>query len=487
MDSEFDIAGSPPEHLDDPAKVYRLPPHSVEAEAGVLGCIFLSPQECIPICVERFKDRSDVFYLLTHRTIYETVVGMCDQGKAIDVITVQQVLRDRKQLEEVGGVAYLAALPDAVPSAANLGYYIDIVREKHALRLAIGACTEGVARAYEFIGEVDEFLDGLAHDVQKAVSAYTSGNSGAPRSAKVLVPEAVATIENIYQGNATAYGLPTGLVDFDKMTRGLHPGEMIVIAARPSVGKSSMSMNIADHVGVELGQPVGVFSLEMTAESLMLRMICSRARVNIRNVTDGFLKDTDFPKITAAAGKLIKAPIYIDDGRGMSVLQLKAKARQMKQQYGVKLLIVDYLQLLHSTSHRAKNREQEVADVSSGLHALAGELGIPVIVLCQLNRESERRGPGQRPRLSELRESGAIEQDADVVAMLYRTGKEEEESWKSQKEAVPINLLVAKQRNGPTGEIPLIFLRPYTRFEGAAKEKGQDPTENYPAGNSAGD
>lgn len=473
MDSEFDNASPEPQ---------RLPPHSEEGERGILGCIFLSPKESVPECVDKFQDRSDVFYDLKNRTVYEVLVEMCDQGVAIDIITVQQRLRDRKQLEEVGGVVYLAALPDAAPSAANLGYYIDIVRSRHALRLAIGACTDGIARAYDFDGDLPKFLDRLGGDVQKLVSGAFAANNNAPRSAKVLVPEAVATIENIYQGNATAYGLPTGLVDFDKMTRGLHPGEMIVIAARPSVGKSSLAMNIADHVGVELNQPVGVFSLEMTAESLMLRMICSRARVNIRNVTDGFLKDTDFPKITAAAGELIKAPIYIDDGRAMSVLQLKAKARQLKQQYGVKLLIVDYLQLLHSTSHRAKNREQEVADVSSGLHALAGELSIPVLVLCQLNRESERRGPGQRPRLSELRESGAIEQDADVVAMLYRIGKEEEESWKSQKEAVPINLLIAKQRNGPTGEIPLIFLRPYTKFEGATKEKEQDPTENYPKG-----
>lgn len=473
MDSEFDNASPEPQ---------RLPSHSEEGERGILGCIFLSPKESVPECVDKFQDRSDVFYDLKNRTVYEVLVEMCDQGVAIDIITVQQRLRDRKQLEEVGGVVYLAALPDAAPSAANLGYYIDIVRSRHALRLAIGACTDGIARAYDFDGDLPKFLDRLGGDVQKLVSGAFAANNNAPRSAKVLVPEAVATIENIYQGNATAYGLPTGLVDFDKMTRGLHPGEMIVIAARPSVGKSSLAMNIADHVGVELNQPVGVFSLEMTAESLMLRMICSRARVNIRNVTDGFLKDTDFPKITAAAGELIKAPIYIDDGRAMSVLQLKAKARQLKQQYGVKLLIVDYLQLLHSTSHRAKNREQEVADVSSGLHALAGELSIPVLVLCQLNRESERRGPGQRPRLSELRESGAIEQDADVVAMLYRIGKEEEESWKSQKEAVPINLLIAKQRNGPTGEIPLIFLRPYTKFEGATKEKEQDPTENYPKG-----
>jgi replicative DNA helicase len=251
---------------------------------------------------------------------------------------------------------------------------------------------------------------------------------------------------------------------------------MVVIAARPSMGKTSLAMNIVEHVILEEKLPVGVFSLEMTAESLVLRVLCSRSRVNMRNVRDGFLAERDFPKLLDAAGKLAYAPLFIDDSSGLSILQLRAKARRMAQQYGIKLFIVDYLQLLHSTARRAENRQQEIADISNGIKALAKELGVPVIVLSQLNRELERE-KNRKPRLSDLRESGAIEQDADVVGLLYKpkAGDDEDGGGAAEEhEAEPVNLLIAKQRNGPTGDVELTFLKTYTRFENAAKVSDED-------------
>jgi replicative DNA helicase len=250
---------------------------------------------------------------------------------------------------------------------------------------------------------------------------------------------------------------------------------MIVIAARPSVGKTSLAMNIAEHVALEQKIPTGVFSLEMTADQLILRMLCSRSRVNLRSIRDGFLAERDFPKLTGAAGKLAAAPLIIDDTSALSILQLRAKARRMKQQHGIKLFVIDYLQLLHSTSRKADNRQQEIADISGGIKALAKELAVPIIVLSQLNREVEKRaGEDAKPRLSDLRESGAIEQDADLVGLLYKTKDEEEASGETDQDAIPVKLYIAKQRNGPTGEVGLTFLKSYTRFESAAKVSSED-------------
>jgi replicative DNA helicase len=274
-------------------------------------------------------------------------------------------------------------------------------------------------------------------------------------------------------------GVGTGFADLDKMTSGLHGGEMIVIAARPSVGKTSLAMNIAEHVSIEEKLPVGVFSLEMTSDSLVLRMLCSRSRVNLRNVREGFLAERDFPKLTGAAGKLANAPLFIDDTSGLSILQLRAKARRMWQQFGIKLFVIDYLQLLHSTARRAENRQQEIADISNGIKSLAKELNVPVIVLSQLNRDIEK-DKSRKPQLSDLRESGAIEQDADVVGLLYKPGKGGDDAGNGdaensvEQDALPVNLLIAKQRNGPTGDVHLTFLKSYTRFESAAKVSNDD-------------
>ena len=456
--------------------VDRLPPHSNEAEQGVLGCVLLSPSECMGICIEKFKRGSEVFYDLRHQYLFQVLAEMYDQKEAIDLITLHQRLKDSNQLEAVGGLAYLSLLVDCVPSAANLEYYLEIVREKYLLRKMIQTCTSVVSRVYGHEGEIDSLLDEVERDVLKISEERVEATS---RTIKDLVHKAINTIEEFHQRQGMLTGIATGFPDFDKMTSGLHGGEMIVIAARPSMGKTSLAMNIAEHVSLEAKLPVGVFSLEMTAEALVLRMLCSRSRVNLRNIRDGFLAERDFPKLTGSAGKLANAALFIDDSSGLSILQLRAKARRMFQQYGIKLFVIDYLQLLNSTSRRAENRQQEIADISNGIKALAKELNVPVIVLSQLNRELEK-DKNRKPRLSDLRESGAIEQDADLVGLLYKAQSgDEEDGGTQEQEAVPINLYIAKQRNGPTGDVNLTFLKAYTRFESAAKISADDlPREN---------
>lgn len=459
----------------DALRTDRLPPHSPEAEQGVLGSCLLSPAETIGRCLERFKHGAEVFYDLRHQVIFTMLVELYDRHAPIDVVLVGQSLKDRNQLDGVGGYAYLSSLVESVPSAASLDYYADIVREKFILRRMIQTCTGIIGRAYEQQSEVDGLLD----EVERDILQISEDRADAPSHAiKDLVAKAVTTIEDYFHRRGALTGLATGFPDLDKMTSGLHGGEMIVVAARPSMGKTSLAMNIAEHVVTELRQPVGVFSLEMTAESLIMRMLCSLSRVNLRNIREGFMSERDFPKLLTATGRLSTSPLYVDDTPGLSILQLRARARRMWQQFGIKLFVIDYLQLLHSTARRAdQNRQQEIADISSGVKNLAKELDVPVIVLSQLNREVER-DKSRKPRLSDLRESGSIEQDADLVALLYKAdpgnprkaaGGEEEEDEAPDADAVAVNLLIAKQRNGPTGDVHLTFLKSFTRFESASK------------------
>ncbi len=470
------------------SSVDRLPPHSIEAEQGVLACVLLSPQECLGQCIERFgrrswepdlkSDRLDpdsdpcaIFYDLRHREIYRILLEMYEAKAGIDLITLQQRLKDRGQLEAVGGLEYLASLPDKVPSAANLEYYADIVWDKYFLRRIIRTCNEVVGQVYDFEGEVDALVDRVETQILRISEDKEAGKAG-PVTVKELVHQAIERIEEYHSNQGLLTGLATGFTDLDKMTTGLHGGEMIVIAARPSMGKTSLAMNIAEHVALDQRLPVAVFSLEMSAPALVLRMLCSRSKVNLRRIREGFFHERDFPKLTGAAGKLAGAPLFIDDSAGLSILQLRAKARRLWQQHGIKLFVIDYLQLLHSTSRRADNRQQEIADISSGVKGLAKELDVPVVVLSQLNRELER-DKSRKPRLSDLRESGAIEQDADLVGLLYRPGSDEDEDT-AEQEGVAVKLCIAKQRNGPTGDIDLTFLKPYTRFESAAKVSPED-------------
>src|SRR4051812_43632595 len=283
------------------SNVDRLPPHSPEAELGVLGCILIAPNECMGECIESLKVGMEVFYDLRHQTIFSTLAEMYDARVPIDVITLQQRLKDKQLLEQVGGIAYISPLPDVVPSAANLSYYLEIVKEKYLLRKMIHTCTDVLGRVYDFEGEIDGLMDEVERDILSISEARVEGTSS---NIKELVKRAINQIEDFHQRQGMLTGVGTGFTDLDKMTSGLHPGEMIVIAARPSMGKTSLAMNIAEHVAIEQKLPVGVFSLEMTSESLVLRMLCSRSRVNLRNVRDGFLAERDFPKLTGAAGKL---------------------------------------------------------------------------------------------------------------------------------------------------------------------------------------
>ena len=443
---------------------HRTPPNSAEAEQGVLGSMLISPRETIAECVEKINE--EYFYVPSHRTIYNVLVDLWNAGQAIDLITFTQVLRDRNLLDSVGGAAFVTNLFTFVPTAANVQYYLEIVRDKYILRQIISAATESVRRAYEEQDEVDSLLDEVE---QRIFDVGEDRFKGQMLSMKDHAMQAIETIERLYERKGSITGISTGFVEFDRMTSGLHPSEMIVIAARPSMGKTALAMNIAEYVAINEKLPVGVFSLEMSSQQLVQRLLCSRARVNLQRVRDGFLGERDFPSLTAAASKLAEAKIFIDDSASLSILELRAKARRLKAQQDVQLLIIDYLQLLRSTSRRAQdNRQLEISEISAGLKALAKELKIPVIVVAQLNRQPEQRSGG-KPRLSDLRESGSIEQDADLVGLLVRPELYEEDEEARVEKAGEAELIIAKQRNGPVGEIALTFLKEYTRFETRAR------------------
>ena len=452
----------------------RTPPNDLAAEQGVLGCILLDTRQNLPACIEKVKDET-VFYDLRHQAIYAAMVSMYEANAPIDLLTLSHQLRTAGELDNIGGVAYLTELQDSVPSAANLEYYFEIVRDQALLRRMIQTCTKAIADAYDETGEVDR----LVGEVEQAVLAINRDHNITDMPTIVEhVQDAVGKIEMLFKNKGSTTGVETGFADLDRMTTGLHPGEMIVVAARPSMGKTSLAMNIVEHVALNLQLPVGVFSLEMSSESLVMRMISSLARINSHEMQEGMLTPRDFPRIHETASRLAKSALHIDDTAGLSILQLSARARRMWQQHDIKLFVIDYLQLLHSTSRRAgENRQQEIAEISSGIKAMAKTLGVPVIVLSQLNRELEK-DKNRKPRLSDLRESGSIEQDADLVGLLYKPGGVDEDTDDPDSEARPVNLLIAKQRNGPTGDVPLTFLKGYTRFENAAKFTREDMPQN---------
>src|SRR6266542_1282216 len=456
--------------------IHRSPPHSVEAEQGVLGSMLISPREAIGECVEKINE--EYFYIPAHQTIYNVLVDLWNAGQAIDLITFTQVLRDRNLLDAVGGAAFVTTLFTFVPTAANVQYYLDIVRDKHILREIIAVATESVRRAYEEQDEVNNVLD----EVEQRIFAVGEDRfKGQMLSMKEQVMSTLESIEKLFENKGAITGVSTGFRDLDRLTSGLHSSEMIVIAARPSMGKTALAMNIAEHAAIEVKLPVAIFSLEMSAQQLVQRMLCSRARVNLAKTRDGFLAEADFPKLTHAASKLAEAKIFIDDSAGLTILELRAKARRLKAQQDVQLIIVDYLQLLRSTSRRAQdNRQLEISEISAGLKGLAKELKIPIIVVAQLNRNPEiRTGSGKGvPRLADLRESGSIEQDADLVGLLVR----EEYYADSDEERTELEgkaeLIIAKQRNGPIGQVKLSFLKNFTRFEDRAEEAAE-PEEAF--------
>ncbi len=435
--------------------------------------MLISPRDAIAECVEKITE--EYFYVPAHQIIYRELVDLWNAAQAIDLITFTQILRDRNLLDVVGGPAFVTSLFTFVPTAANIEYYIEIVRDKYILRSIIAAATESVRRAYEEQDEVNNLLD----EVEQRIFAVGEDRfKGQMLSMKDQVMEAIDAIEKLYERKGGITGISTGFIEFDRMTSGLHAAEMIVIAARPSMGKTALAMNIVEHVAISQGLAVGVFSLEMSSQQLVQRLLCSRARVNLQKVRDGFLAERDFPSLTAAASKLADARIFIDDSAGLSILELRAKARRLKAQQDIQLIVVDYLQLLRSTTRRAQdNRQLEISEISAGLKGLAKELKIPVIVVAQLNRQPEQRSGG-KPRLSDLRESGSIEQDADLVGLLVRPEIYEEDEEARAEKAGEAEFIIAKQRNGPVGEIPLTFLKEFTRFETRARNVSE-PDEAF--------
>lgn len=461
-DHQTDVTWKPRRSIAPAHLIDRLPPHSIEAEQGLLGCLLLESKELNEV-VERID--ADSFYDLRHQALFELISEMVERGAPVDGETVGIALKEKNQLEALGGYQYLNALLNASPSASNAMYFAGIVSDKATMRKMIATCTEIVARIYidDNSDQTGDLLDELESKVLTLTRSYKRAKD---RTMHELVPMAVTKMEQYHQLQGKPIGLPTGFPDLDKKTKGLQVG-LYIIAARPSVGKTSLAMNIVDHIAVDLGLPVGVFSLEMTDDSLVLRLICSRSRINMSNVVDGFLAERDFPRITGAASKLQSAGIHICDKAGLNILQIKSRARRMTQQYGIKLLVVDYLQLVRpARSSSNETRERQVAEISASLKDLSKELRIPVIVLAQLNRGIEKE-KNRKPRLSDLRESGAIEQDADFVGLLYRRIIEDEPEENS--DCIPVGMVIAKQRDGEQGEIHLNFMKAYTRFESASR------------------
>ncbi|MFH0764060.1 MAG: replicative DNA helicase [Candidatus Omnitrophota bacterium] len=434
----------------------RIPPQSIDAEMAVLGSMLLD-REAISQAVEMLDPSH--FYKEAHRRIFSAILKLFDENKGVDIVTLIEELKKSGALDEAGGPAYITMLSSNMPTAANFIHYARIVKEKTIRRSLIDAATRIISDSYDLVQETDRIVDKseqLIFDVssKKIVSRFSH--------LRDIIKSSIETIDNLYQRKENITGLATGFRDLDIKTAGLQKSDLIVIAGRPSMGKSALASCIVEHAGVVEKQPVAFFSLEMAKEQLVQRMLCSHAKVDAHKVRTGFLSQADWPRLVSAAGKLSEAPIYIDDSPGITVLELRAKARRLKAQFDIKLIVLDYLQLMQGPA-KADSRQQEISEISRSLKALARELNVPLIAISQLSRAVEQRSD-HRPQLSDLRESGAIEQDADLVMLLLR-----EEYYNPTDENKGIaELIIAKQRNGPVGSMNLAFLGEYMRFENIA-------------------
>jgi len=436
----------------------KLPPQNLEAEMAVLGSMLLD-EEAVSVAVEKLDSGS--FYKNTHRKIFQTISDLFNANKAVDLITLIDALKKDSCLDEVGGASYLTSLANAVPTSANINHYANIVRERYILRTLINNSTKIISVCHESQGNIAEVVD-TAERLIFEVSDRK--NQGTYLHLKEIVKDTIETIDRLYQNKAHVTGIPTGYVDFDIKTAGLQPSDLIIIAGRPSMGKSAFAIGIAEYAGVIEKVPTAIFSLEMSKEQLVQRMLCSHARVDAHKVRTGYLAVSDWPRLTAAAGKLSEAPIFIDDTPAISVMELRAKARRLKSHHGIKLIILDYMQLMRGTASNMESRQQEISEISRSLKALARELNVPVIAISQLSRAVESR-TDHRPQLSDLRESGAIEQDADVVVLILR----EEYYNPSPDNQGVAEVIIAKQRNGPVGSFRLAFIKEFTRFDNLAR------------------
>jgi replicative DNA helicase len=443
---------------------HKLPPQNIEAEQSVLGGILIE-NEAINRVTEILAP--DDFYRDAHRRIFNALMNLTERDEPADLITLTNELRKIDQLDSIGGASYLASLIDLVPTAANIEYYAKIVKEKAVLRKLIQTSTEIITQSYEDRGDVEGFLD----EAERAIFEISEKRvKPSFYSIREIVKDSFTIIERLFKKKELVTGVPSGFKELDRMTAGFQPSDLIIIAGRPSMGKTAFCLDVAQYAAIENKIPVAVFSLEMSKEQLVIRMLCSQAHVEGTRLRTGYLTESDWPRLTIAAGNLSEAPVYIDDTAALSVLELRAKARRLKSEYNLGLVIIDYLQLMKGRT-RVESRQQEVSEISRSLKALAKELSIPVIAVSQLSRKIEER-TGNRPQLSDLRESGAIEQDADLIIFLYRDevyNRSEENPNRGKAEVI-----VGKQRNGPIGKVELAFLDKFTTF----KDLYKGETEN---------
>lgn len=432
----------------------RTPPHSIEAEQAVIGAIFLEPEAMST--ASEFLIPQD-FYRPSHQRIFQMMMQLSDRGEPIDLLTVTNALNSSKLLEEVGGVSYLTELADAVPTAANISYYTKIVEEKSVLRRLIRTATDIVTESFN---REDEIEDVLSEAEKNILDVSNRQNANAFKNIKDVLIDVYDNIEQLHQNTGDVTGIPTGFKDLDHITSGFQRNDLIIVAARPSVGKTAFALNVAQNVAIKTDENVAIFSLEMGADQLVSRMLCAEGNIDAQRLRTGNLEAEDWTKLTMAMGSLSNAGIFIDDSPGIRVNEIRSKCRRLKQEHGLGMILIDYLQLIQGSGANAKeNRQQEVSEISRSLKGLARELEVPVIALSQLSRGVEQR-QDKRPMMSDLRESGSIEQDADIVGFLYRDDYYDKESEKQNI----IEIIIAKQRNGPVGTVELAFVKEYNKF-----------------------
>ena len=431
----------------------RVPPHNHEAEQSVIGAIFLDPQALISASEILMTED---FYRTAHQKIFQTMLTLSDQGKAIDVVTVTEELSAKKEIEDVGGLSYLTELANAVPTAANITHYAKIVEEKALLRRLIRVATKIVEDGYTREDEVDALL---SEAEKKMMEVSSRKNAGDFKHVKDVLVQTYDNIEKLQSQKGDVTGIPTGFRDLDHITAGFQRNDLIIVAARPSVGKTAFALNVAQSVVVKARENVAIFSLEMGADQLVMRMLCAEGNIDAQVLRTGALTTDDWGKLTMAMGSLSNSGIFIDDTPGIRVNEIRAKCRRLAQENGLGMILIDYLQLIQGSGKPGENRQQEVSEISRSLKGLARELKVPVIALSQLSRGVEQR-QDKRPMMSDLRESGSIEQDADIVAFLYRDDYYDKESESKNM----IEIIIAKQRNGPTGTVTLAFKKEFNKF-----------------------
>jgi replicative DNA helicase len=440
----------------------RIPPQNLEAEQAVIGAILLQ-DEALITAMERIN--TEDFYDKPHQLIFEAMLQLGESNQPIDLVTLTSLLQDRGQLEEIGGVSYLSRMAHAVPTAANVDYYAQIIEEKSMLRRLIRTATQIVTEGYSG----GEDVSGMLGDAERKILEISNRRSG---SGFVLIRDVLMEVfdkvELLHENKGGTSGIPTGFVDLDKMTNGFQKNDLIIVAARPSVGKTAFALNIAQNVAVRANETVAIFSLEMSAPQLVQRMICAEANLDANVMRTGDFKDDDWAKLTMGISSLSEAEIYIDDSPALTVADIRSKCRRLKKEKGLGMIVIDYLQLIHGRGKGGENRQQEVSEISRTLKQIARELEVPVVALSQLSRGVEQR-QDKRPMMSDLRESGSIEQDADIVSFLYRDDYYNQDSEKKNI----IEIIIAKQRNGPVGTVELVFLKNFNKFvnyEGARSD-----------------